>query len=1446
MNQKKQKIYVTIIYNKNKVGDKMGKEKNIKKIVLVIFLFILLFSVSIFWMLNARAEYSLTKGTYSNYKGNGSSNHKSPDYGGNTFSLKDADGNSYAVFCTDPNRAIITEFEGGSGAYVNMSSLLATTLRYNAVVDAKGNCPAGYYYDDSGIKHNYCAPIGETAIESEQRQAISLFASYYQFANEDFDDATARAAVQVLIWEVATGSRSGTEDSPNYKLSNSWYAQYVADKETDFANAYRAAINYAKTYNNVPNKADEKYKMTWNDSLEAWEITINGDYSNFTIDAPSGIKVTKNDKKGITVTTKTYISQGNAKTINFIRDDDGASDGGEGKWYCKGPSETKCDHDYQKLVRGTTPQVKTNVKVWTEGVKVKVVKKNESNKNLSGSEFTFSNDSKKYTINGNGSEVVVVPGTYSIKETRVPTGYAKMGDLENIKIAPGSTENGSGTNCSWSYDSAQNLFTLVVKDVPYLINWFKMTEDGESLLKGNSETAAKFNVKDSKGKYVVVESSKSTESGYEGCYIYKSSTQSESSASIVLSDAEGEVCIIRTPSETYTVTEKDPGQYHTFGIEIKKDITADTKFKEKSSNNKFINIPTGFRFTKEVAKTDGGDGDQKIVVNGVEKTLTELTTEELKKLDFEIYLADANGEPTGSPLQFVLKNGIYEYVGNTIDGPGIAGATTILQLNDSRQINVDHLAWGTTYVIREVQSKVCDSSKTEEDCIGYYYPNYSAAGQKSTFTITTCSNPSANATSCPNGKNKYAIQKLINTPTEIEFTKKDFYNYNNQADIEDEDREKDEVDDSVEFETEKERSDFDRITFKLKDTTGKYLTLKFIGNHGNCKTDDSYSEYRYVPGDQSDAEGTELHTCGGHIHITNLCRGNDYKVEEIEVPDDSVYVKENTGSTPTEVNYKIPCTDGSYEKTSVTNVISDKPTRARFEKRDSKYNYLIPDETTTFKLYRCDKDTECHPGDYSTDEEREKNKMELVKFYKRGVINGDEEDPKDAEGNIGVEVYRRMSDSDAKDTDYVTELHPYNGILVMRYLQANYNYVLLETKAPKNYQMPIGRNAETAFRTTSETVDVDAVDVPNKPTSLLIKKYDSKGNLLPGAEFKIYEGTTCDANLSAMNQPKRELKLKTLRDGIYENRETRDSFTIKTCKDRDDEKCSDINPNGEITRLTYETNLGTWTDFSDESTKTKDGKKIEIQEGTALIQYLEYGHCYIIEETKAPEGHSLPAKAEDRFTMVTIDENDTYAHSTYYKFINKPTPFQFYKYDEFNKLIDGAEFKLQKLDDSKKYQDVTVSLDNDLSKLETIDEENAEALNKNIEELQKQAEEGVPFYKADSESKNTTITTKNGTAVVYYLSPGQYRILETKAPEGKELPKNPNIATFFVDENGNIYGNSVITNKSLTKKIEVKNSASAEFIINIQTGQTVIKYGLIISLLVAVITGLVIIKKKME
>ena len=1000
----------------------------------------------------------------------------------------------------------------------------------------------------------------------------------------------------------------------------------------------------------------------------------------------------------------------------------------------------------------------------------------------------------------------------SVVETVSPAGYEKYnGTLTAtpIQMSCGLSRAEAENECKkikCTYNSSTNRDTCKFEDgtvVPQwnnidtmptypeeklFLNWYKVTENGSTRANG-----AKFKVKQKNGnQYIKVNGTtqvKDKNNVTKTCYVFDSLV-SEANASVLESmntgSANGEVCISKVAKGDYTVIETKPAKYHTFGSAITKDLTTATSFKAMDDSDKFINLKTRFEFDKSVSS---GDSD----------FWATITTQQLKHIPFNIY--DSNG----TKLSFVKdSSGVYQFAGNNIDGTS-AGAVQDLYLNDARKFVVEHLPEGT-YSVKEKGSAdgSCSCVDDSGSCVGFYYPKYTQESSYK-FTITDCSNESANSSVCTTHKS--ASQALQNVPTEIQFTKADLYGYEDASDV-------------VDFVDDKERNDFDKIVFKLKDQNGNYMRLIKVGNHGTCLTDDSYAEYRYVPQeyidllpDEEKAKLTdELYTCGGHIRITHLCRNKKYYIEEVSVPDNSVFtLPENPEDRIRE--YNIPCCGDTTTPPTSKTVIVDKGTRVRFEKRDSKYNYLIPDETTTFEVYQCEKGTECNPADNPNHLEAA-NVRKLMRFSPRAIISGDQEDPTDAEGNAGVEVYNAMSDSDVKaGKTNVTELHPFKGILVLRYLPSGYNYVLLETKAPKNYTLPKGRDAQTRFTVVNNTVNVDEVDMPNVPTSLLIRKYSSDGKLLKGAQFKIYEGTTCDANLSAMNQPKKELKLKTIRDGLYEARPETDTNIIQTCDDNNG-VCSSI-PLDQVTKLTYTDYLGTWADF--DNVVNDQNEKIQLAEGEALVQYLEYNHCYIIEEVKAPNGYSLPKKNEDRFTMITIEDNEKYAKDTYKTLVNTPTPFTFDKYDEYNNLIDGAEFKLQKLDDNKKYNDLTVT---------------------------QEEKDGELYYKVDSKSTNKTIVTRNGKATVYYLEEGQYRILETKAAPGKELSKHANVATFFVDDSGNVYGNAIISNKPKTEKLEIKSSSSAEFIIGPRTGTTVIRYGLIIAIIVAAISGLMILQRK--
>ena len=147
-------------------------------------------------------------------------------------------------------------------------------------------------------------------------------------------------------------------------------------------------------------------------------------------------------------------------------------------------------------------------------------------------------------------------------------------------------------------------------------------------------------------------------------------------------------------------------------------------------------------------------------------------------------------------------------------------------------------------------------------------------------------------------------------------------------------------------------------------------------------------------------------------------------------------------------------------------------------------------------------------------------------------------------------------------------------------------------------------------------------------------------------------------------------------------------------------------------------------------------------------------------------------KEKLRFVLVKVTDAEQ-EFDTFEQLVNTPTPFTFFKLDEYNKPLDGAKYKLQQLDDNKVYKDVAVT---------------------------KEVKENGEFY---------------------------YRV-----------------DTFFVDEKGKVYGSNIIANKPKTERREELPTAQAKLILNVQTGQAIVRYGLIIAVIVLAISGLIYVQRK--
>ena len=120
-------------------------------------------------------------------------------------------------------------------------------------------------------------------------------------------------------------------------------------------------------------------------------------------------------------------------------------------------------------------------------------------------------------------------------------------------------------------------------------------------------------------------------------------------------------------------------------------------------------------------------------------------------------------------------------------------------------------------------------------------------------------------------------------------------------------------------------------------------------------------------------------------------------------------------------------------------------------------------------------------------------------------------------------------------------------------------------------------------------------------------------------------------------------------------------------------------------------------------------------------------------------------------------------------------------------------------------------------------------------------DENADLFKESSNGK-VQFGLTNGIATFINMKPSsKYRIVETVAPDGYVKQPVSDTANVTLDEFGNANGLLVLTNQKVLRE---DGQAQAELVVNIQTGQTRVKYAIIIGSIIIIIGLLVYLQSK--
>ncbi|MDQ0297649.1 LPXTG-motif cell wall-anchored protein [Salibacterium salarium] len=329
---------------------------------------------------------------------------------------------------------------------------------------------------------------------------------------------------------------------------------------------------------------------------------------------------------------------------------------------------------------------------------------------------------------------------------------------------------------------------------------------------------------------------------------------------------------------------------------------------------------------------------------------------------------------------------------------------------------------------------------------------------------------------------------------------------------------------------------------------------------------------------------------------------------------------------------------------------------------------------------------------------------------------------------------------DEKETDD-------NGQVVFEDLM-NGDYILKEKEAPENYQL---NDESIEIEITGDTVE----EIPNnliEGSVTLTKVDENTGNPLEGTVYELWQGEN-EVETGLETNAEGKITVQDLRPGDYQFIETQAAenyqlddtpveFTIeRSAKEEDVERVAVTADNQLIPGSVVLTKID-----EDNPEKTLQGAEFKLQT-----------------DSGEPIQENLTTTENGEITVDELQPGD-------YEFIETKAPEHYQRYQS------PVPFTIEKSAKEADVEQVTVEVENKLI-LGTVE------LTKVDQNEPGTRLEGAVYELQDGEGdviKENLTTDENGKIVVEDLYPGDYQLVETKAPEHYQMPDDPEPITFSI------------------------------------------------------------------